>query len=368
MLKLSSPQFTEEAIEGVAAVLRSGMLVQGAWVRRFEQALAESLGVSEVVVVSSGTAALHLALLGAGLQAGDEVLVPAFTFPATANAVVLAGGRPVLVDIGLSDFCIDPAALGAAVTPRTRFILPVHEFGQAADLDAIMVCARARGLQVIEDAACAFGTEYDGRKVGTFGACGCFSFHPRKAITTGEGGAISTNDAALAGRLRALRNHGIHATSAGNDFVAAGLNYRMTEFQAVLGVHQMPGFEDGVARRIAQARRYDELLAGVPGLRTPASLPRRRAVYQTYHVVLPEAIERAEVIASLKARGIETNLGAQALNCLTYFQEAFGYDERSCPQATIAFRRGLALPMGGHCRDSDIASVADALRAGLAGV
>jgi len=362
MLRLSSPRFSEEAIKAVEAVLRTGMLVQGEWVGRFESAVAEYLGVPHVVAVSSGTAALHLALLGAGLRPGDEVIVPAFTFPATANAVVVAGGRPVLVDIGPHDLCLDVQRIETALTPRTRAIMPVHEFGQSADMDGISAIASRHGLIVIEDAACAFGTRLGGRAVGTLGSCGCFSFHPRKAITTGEGGAISTQDSDLATRLRELRNHGIRPSADGPDFVAAGLNYRLTEFQAALGFHQLPEFEAGIERRIQQARMYREHLAGIPGLETPADIPGRRAVYQTYHVILPQHVQRRDVIAALRQRGIESNLGAQALNCLSFFRRHYGYTPESCPVATRAFHYGLALPIGPHCTDDDIVMVAEALR------
>jgi perosamine synthetase len=367
MLKLASPQFTDQALAAVEAVLRSGQLIQGEWVRRFEAALAEYLGLAHVVAVSSGTAALHLALVAAGVRPGDDVLVPAFTFPATANAVVHAGGRPRLVDVSADDLCMDARLIEAALTDRTRFILPVHEFGQSADMKAIMAIAARHGLTVIEDAACALGAAFETRPVGTFGICGCFSFHPRKSITTGEGGAVSTSDPGLAENLRMLRNHGIRSTPQGNDFVAAGLNYRLTEFQAVLGYHQMCGFGDTIARRIRQAELYSQLLADIPGLTLPRQFDDRRAVFQTYHVVLPAGVSRADVIASLLQQGVETNLGAQALNCLSFFREAYGYRDESCPVASRLFQRGLALPLGAHCADVDLERVAAALRRVLAG-
>lgn len=365
VLRLASPHFSEEAIRAVEGVLRAGMLVQGEWVARFEGALAEHLAVPHVVVVSSGTAALHLALMGVGLGPGDEVIVPAFTFPATANAVVVGGGRPVLVDVQPHDLCLDVSKIESAVTPRTRAIMPVHEFGQSADMDGILAVAAKHGLEVIEDAACAFGTQYGGRPVGSLGRCGCFSFHPRKALTTGEGGAITTSDSALATRLRELRNHGIRSAIDGLDFVAAGLNYRLTEFQAALGFHQLTDFEAGIERRIHQAGIYNEQLADVAGLGLPAAIPGRRAVFQTYHVLLPHSADRAAIIAVLRQQGVESNLGAQALNCLSFFRKKYGYTPESHPVATRAFRHGLALPIGPHCTDGDVVRVATALRAAL---
>lgn len=367
MLRLAAPSFPEAALEAALDVLRSGMLVQGERVARFEEALAGYLGVPHVVAVSSGTAALHLSMLAAGIRPGDEVIVPAFTFPATANAVVVSGGRPVLVDIDPRTHCIQPAAIDAAVTPRTRFLLPVHEFGQAADIPAIMALAARHGLRVIEDAACAFGTRSAGRPVGGFGLCGCFSFHPRKALTTGEGGAITTSDADFADRVRRLRNHGIQQTPDGPDFTMAGLNYRMTEFQAALGIHQVPEFERGIELRIRQAALYRTHLSSVPGLELPQESPGREAVYQTFHVVLPPGTMRRDVIAELRGKGIETNLGAQALNCLSFFRTEYGYTPATCPIATRSFERGLALPIGAHCSDDDIRFVAETLAGLLVG-
>lgn len=367
MLRLAQPAISEAAIADAMNVLRSGYLVQGAHVARFESGLAQYLGVKHAIVVSSGTAALQLAVLALGLGPGDDVIVPAFTFPATANVVELAGATTVLVDIGLEDCCLDASLLEAVRTPRVKAIIPVHEFGQSADMDGVMAFAARHGIEVIEDAACALGAEHRGQKVGTIGRLACFSFHPRKAITTGEGGAVTTNDDALANVVRSLRNHGLDPASPGRmDFVRAGLNCRMTEFQAVLASHQLRGLDDAISVRERQARHYDGLLAGVDGLQTPARFAERRPVHQTYHVVLPRNADRTDVIRRLRASGIETNLGAHALNCLTYFRRKYGFDEQAYPNASVAWRSGLALPLGGHCRPDDQARVAGELARTLA--
>ena len=363
MLKLAQPEFSDAAIADAVEVLRSGRLVQGEHVARFEAALGKFLGVRHVVAVSSGTAALHLAVLALGIGPDDEVIVPAFTYPATANAVEVAGARSVLVDIGIDDFCIDTAQLEAAWSPRVRAIIPVHEFGQSADMDGVIRFSERHGIDVIEDAACALGTEFCGRKAGTIGRLGCFSFHPRKAITTGEGGAIATVDDDLARELRALRNHGLDPdVTPQMDFIRAGLNYRMTELQAVLGFHQLQMLQEALATRHAQAARYDGLLASVSEVRPPARFASRRSVYQTYHVMLQDSVDRNQAIAMMKKAGIETNLGAHALNCLKYYRNKYHTSPADFPTATAAYQRGLALPIGSQCAMGEIDHVVDTLR------
>jgi dTDP-4-amino-4,6-dideoxygalactose transaminase len=366
MIALARPDIPEQAIARAAEIIRSGMLVQGACVCEFERQLSVYLGVQHVVVVSSGTAALHLTLLALDIGPGDEVVVPAFTFPATANAVVLAGAEPVLADINLDDFCINPAVLERVISPRTKAIMPVHEFGQAADMAAIMTIANAHGLAVIEDAACALGTEFEGKRVGTIGCAGCFSFHPRKALTTGEGGAVVTDDDQIANRVRALRNHGMVPTTVRPDFRYAGFNYRMTDFQAALAPAQLAVFEETVRARITAASRYDALLVCASRLRVPARFSNRRMVYQTYHVLLEEGIERDAVISAMRQLGVETNIGAYALNLLTYFKTTRQWAPNDFPCAVAAFARGLALPIGPHVGEVEAAQVVTALTRCLA--
>jgi len=261
MIKLAKPNISEEAIKKASDVIRSGNLVQGKYVKEFEESLCRYLNVKNAIVVSSGTAALHLALLVLDIKKGDEVIVPAFTFPATANVVEIVGAKPIFVDITLDDFCIDTSKIEEKITSNTKVIIPVHEFGQAAKMDDIMNIAKKYNLKIMEDAACALGAEINNKKVGTFGDLGCFSFHPRKAITTGEGGAIVTNNDVLAEKLRALRNHGISLVNNKVDFIYAGLNYRMTDFQAALGLVQLSEIENIIEQRIKIANLYDDKLS-----------------------------------------------------------------------------------------------------------
>jgi dTDP-4-amino-4,6-dideoxygalactose transaminase len=257
--------------------------------------------------------------------------------------------------------CIDASKIEKSVTEKTGAIIVVHEFGQSAEIDKILALADSLELEVIEDAACALGTEYNGLKAGTFGLMGCFSFHPRKAITTGEGGLIVTDDDDLACKLRALRNHGISLEDGHQDFLYAGLNYRMTEFQAVLGLSQLAMIEDSIVTRIRQAERYDKALIATDMIRTPPLFNNRRATYQTYHILADDNIDRNKLIASFKAAGIETNLGAQAINCLTYYRHKYGYAPDDFPNAAKAYQQGLALPIGNHLKDEDIDFIAETL-------
>ena len=362
MIRLSRPYIPEEAYEKVIDVLRSGNLVQGKYVEQFENELKDYLGVEHAVLVSSGTAALHLSLIALGIREGDEVIVPAFTFPATANVVELVGAKPVLVDINLDDFCIAPELIEAAITPKTKAIIPVHEFGQAADIKEIIKIAEKHNLFVIEDAACALGTEFNNKKCGTFGIIGCFSLHPRKAITTGEGGIIVTNNLKIAEKIKALRNHGIQYNDKGMDFVYAGFNYRLTEIQAVIGIEQLKIIDELIEKRIQIAKMYDNILSDINWVKTPKLFKERKMIYQSYHILLNENINRNNLIKYLRDNNIETNLGAQALNCLEFYKNKYKYLCSDYPNATRCFTSGLVLPMSYNLSIDDIKEVYDKIK------
>lgn len=352
MLKLSTPSLGDDEYRAVERVLRSGQLVHGEECELFEQELADYLGCKEVVLVSSGTAALHLALVALGIGADDAVLVPDFTFPATVNVVELVGARPILVDVDLHSYNITLENIQAAIdkwqgTEKLKAIIPVHEFGCPADMDKIMAIAREHNLVVIEDAACGLGATYQGQKVGTFGHAGCFSFHPRKAITTGEGGAIATDDAELAAKLRIWRNHGILKADQGVKFILPGFNYRLTNFQAAMGRTQLAKFDRWLQVRSTLQQLYRKELTDTKML-IPYELIGH--AWQTFMVVLPKDVERKEIIARLKEIGIETNLGAQAIHCQPYYQQKYpkmcsSHQENN---ATWLYTHGLALPL---CQD-----------------
>ena len=359
MIRLAKPNIPEAAINNIKEIFKSGDLVQGKYVKEFETVLQNYLNISYSIIVSSGTAALHLCLMALGIKKGDEVIVPAYTFPATANVIEITGAEPVLVDININDYCTDVSGITSRITDRTKAIIPVHEFGQSADIEPIMQIARKYNLMVIEDAACALGTEYNGKKAGTFGNAGCFSFHPRKAITTGEGGLIVTDDKNIADKVRALRNHGI---SDENDFTYAGLNYRMTDFQAAIGLAQMDNIEKAIENRIEMAYSYEKLLENCDYIRTPDVFPFRKNVYQTYHILLDERIDRDKLIVNLHENGVQTNFGAHALHCLTYFREKYNYEDNNFPVARQAYKKGLALPIGDHLKNGDIEFIVEKLK------
>ena len=372
MIRLTIPSIEEDDLAAVAGVLASGFLVQGKHVAAFEQAVADYVGARHAVAVSSGTAALHLSLLALGVRPGDLVAVAAYSFTATANVIELCGARPVFVDIQPETFNMDPARLAEALERRAagrlKAILPVHTFGQMADMAAILALAEERGVPIVEDAACALGAAWQGRQAGSWGRMGCFSFHPRKAITTGEGGMIVTHDAKLAARLRALRNHGLDPEAPSPDFILPGLNYRMTDFQGALGVAQMAKLDRIIAARRRLAARYDELLRGTP-VQPPAVAPGSQPVYQSYVVLLPKeaAARRADLIAALKARGIETAIGTWHMPLLTYYRQTYGYREGDFPVADDVFARSLTLPLHERLEEREQEQVVQSLLALLSG-
>lgn len=361
MIKLAKPYIPKKSYENIRQVLESGNLIQGEYVMEFERKVQEYLQVPYVKMVSSGTAALHLAMLALDIKPGDEVIVPAFTYPATANAVELVGAKPVLVDINLSDFCIDTNQIEQKITQRTKAIIPVHEFGQPANMKDILFIAEKYNLIIVEDAACALGSEFESKKVGTFGTIGCFSLHPRKAITTGEGGIVVTHDKLLAHKIDLLRNHGAEKNNGKLDFFLAGLNYRMTDFQAAMGLPQLEKIKEIIKVRKKQAENYNASLKEIDWIKIPSTFKNRKHVYQTYHVLI-EYKTRDELIKTLKEKGVETNLGAQALHCLTFYAEKYNYRPNDYPNARKAYEQGLALPLGNHLKKGDLEKVVESIK------
>jgi len=343
--------------------------VHGPESEAIEQELAAYLGCREAILVSSGTAALHLALMALDIGAGDAVLVPDFTFPATANAVMAVGARPVLVDVNEDTYNLDPQRLREAIDgwrgpERMKAVMPVHEFGHPADMTAINSIAAEHGLYVVEDAACALGANLNGRKTGTFGDLACFSFHPRKTLTTGEGGLLTTDNQELAQRVRRLRNHGMERTDTGMRFMEPSLNYRLTNFQAALGRAQLPSLDGWVSDRKELAALYVEYLTASASerlLTLPNADPGHS--WQTFMVVLNDRFDRSEVIAKLKAVGIESNLGAQSMQEIGLYGPA----SAGCNVGPKLYAQGLALPLYERMTPDQIRQVADNLRAVLSG-
>lgn len=365
-IRLALPFTDGQEIEEIAAVMATGTLTQGPKVAEFEGRVAELIGVRHAIATTSATTALHLSLAALGIGPGDEVIVPDFTFPATANVVVQQGAVPVLVDIDLSTFTLDPRDLERRVTPRTRAIVPVHAFGLTADMDAVMaIAADGGGIPVVEDAACALAATYRGRACGGIGSLGCFSFHPRKSITTGEGGMVTTNDDDLAQRARILRSHGGIREQNRFRFEAAGFNYRLSDILAAVGVAQLRKLDWILERRRAVADAYRRLLGGEALLTLPAEPAWGGHVYQSFVVLVDEAVDRDQVIAALVRDGIETTIGTYALHREPFFARTYGYRAGDRPASLTAYRRSLALPLYPTIGEADLARVADRLRAAL---
>ena len=368
MIRLAVPDIQEADIARVVEVLRSGNLVQAGEVAGFEQALAEFTGIEHGAAVSSGSAALHLALLSLHIHPGDAVIIPAFTFPATANVVEAVGAEVVLCDVDPRTYVMTPEALSACIQRHgkgnLKAVIVVHEFGYPARMAEICALARKNNLRVIEDAACALGTTSDGTHVGAFGDLGCFSFHPRKAVTTGEGGLVVSRDRALIEAVKELRNHGMRVTGSTRDFVVAGLNYRMTEFQAALGVGQLVRFPQQIRDRRNLVECYQDLLHDDPRVTLPASDSGHS--WQTFMVTLGLGQNRDDVITALAEQGIQASLGAQAINCLSYYRGRYGWGPDSCPVAARLYSHGLALPLHGRMIEADVRQVVAAVGTALA--
>lgn len=355
MIRLAVPSIEEDDLAAVREVLETGFLVQGARVAAFEEALRSWTGTEYVAAVSNGTAALHLSLLALDTGPGDLVLVTAYSWPATANAIELCGARPVFVDIDPRTFNMDPARLLAelknlasdpAAKGKVKAVLPIHAFGQMADMKSICEAADQFGIPVIEDAACALGAKWENRPAGAWGKLATFSFHPRKAVTTGEGGAISLSDPALLRKIRALRNHGLDPDASSPNFILAGFNYRLTEFQAALGVTQLRKMNRILTRRRELAAGYAKILSDSPV--TPPHIPELcLPTYQSYVCLLPERARdrRAAVIAALKARGIETNIGTYHMPLIEFYRRKYGFQPGDFPAADSAAARAITLPL-----------------------
>ncbi len=359
MIRIAQPIIGPEEESAVLRALRSGQLAQGKLVEDFEMAVANYLGAQHAVAVSSGTAALVVALQAHGIGTGDEVIVPVFTFAATANAVLLVGATPVFVDIDPADFNINVAQLERTRTPRTKAVIPVHLYGQPCDMTSIGAFARQQGLVVIEDACQALGARWQTRKVGTFGT-GCFSFYATKGITTGEGGMIVTDDGGVATQARLLRNQG-EAVRYRTDTL--GYNFRATELAGALGLAQLPRADEWIERRRANAAWVTQHLEGVL---TPVERPDAFHIYQQYTVRVPNG-QRDSVQAALRAQEIESAVYYPL--CLhqqpLYQQRGYG---GSFPVAEAAAQEVLSLPVHAALSQGDLERIASAVNSALAGV
>jgi perosamine synthetase len=381
MIPITKPCFGEEERKAILEPLESGWVVQGPKVAEFERLFAEFAGVKYAIATTSCTTALHLSLVAMGIGPGDEVILPSFTFVATANAVEYTGATTVFCDIDLETFNIDADQVERKITKKTKAIIPVHLFGLSADMNAIMQIAKRHGLRVIEDAACGLGSYYHGKHVGAFGDSGCFSFHPRKAITTGEGGMIITKDHDSMVAFKSLRDHGAsksdldrHVDRGGSllpQFDQLGYNYRLTDLQGALGVAQMRAAGEIIATRKARAERYRQLLKNESWLETPVCPDGSIHSYQSY-VCLFRANEdfqrskplgmdrisllnekRNQLMEQLMAKGIAVRQGTHAVHALGYYRKKYHTKLEDYMNSFIAERLSVTLPLYTQMTDEE---------------
>ena len=375
-LPLSRPSLGEEEIGEVLEVIRSGWITSGPRVKRFEEEFSRYVGTRHAVAVSSCTAALHVALLAHGLGPGDEVITSSMTWSATVNMIEVVGAKPVFADVDRETLQCTQETMAAAVTERTRAILPVHFAGQACDLDGLAAMATRRGLTIIQDAAHAVGTEFYGRRIGSDGVTACFSFHPIKNITTGEGGMITTGSDELAEKFRLLRFHGVNRDAwsrYGNvdspryETVTPGWKYGLTDLQAALGIHQLAKLNGFIERRRRLAELYHEQLAGIDGVR-----PLGRAVGTSRHAwhlfvvtIEPDRFgcDRDRFMQAMARQGVGTGLHFTAVHLHKYYRSQYGYAPGDLPNTEWASDRVVSLPLFPGMNDADVSRVCEAIRA-----
>ena len=377
-LNITAPSFDESEVDNVRRCLQSGWVTQGPMTAEFEQRFAQRHQVRHALATTSCTAALHLATAALNLGPGDEVIVPAFTWVTSAHCAEYVGARAVFADVDLATFNLDPAAFAAAITPKTRAVVVVHLFGLSAEMDRILETAERHQIAVIEDAACAVGTMYNGVPVGGLGEIGCFSFHPRKVVTTGEGGMVTTNSSALSDAVKPLRNHG--ATPHGlpprpyhmSRFERLGYNLRLSDIQAAVGLAQLDKLESLLSERRQRAERYDERLAGVDGIARPHVPDRCDHTYQSYvlRVLDGGTPRRNAVMDALAEDGIQTRPGTHAVHRLGYYRHKYGLQAADFPRAAEAEDTTITLPifpgMTDAQQDRIVESLCSALEGGIA--
>jgi dTDP-4-amino-4,6-dideoxygalactose transaminase len=382
ILPIALPKLGDAEIAAVARVIQSGWITQGPEIAAFEAEFARFCGAKEAVATSNCTTALHLVLHALGIGKGDEVIVPSLSFIASANAIAHTGATPVFADVTLDDLNVEPAAIAAAITPRTKAIMPVHQLGFPARIAEIAEIAQRRGLALVEDAACAIGSRIrigeTWREIGApFGIAACFSFHPRKLLTTGDGGMITTDDVEFAARLRRLRQHGMSVTdrerhAAGRvifeSYDEVGFNYRMTDIQAAIGREQLKRIPAMVAERRQLVELYRMKLAPIPGVVVPIDRPDTATNWQSLHAFLPAAADQHAVMESMLAAGIATRRCVMCSHLEPAYQatRAQNIGNRSLANSEYAAAHGIVLPLFAGMTEADINRVADALRAALA--
>jgi perosamine synthetase len=372
-IQISLPSTGDEEWQAVREPLLSGWLTQGPKVAAFEKAFAERHRVPHALAVTSCTTGLHLALVGLGIGPGDEVILPAFTWVATANVILYCGATPVFADVDPATCNIDIADVARRVTPRTKAVIAVHLFGLCADMDALRAALPA-DVKIVEDAACAAGADYKGRPAGGLGDVAAFSFHPRKSITTGEGGMVTTRDADLAARMDKLRNHGAEISEEQRhkgprpyllpDFNLLGFNYRMTDLQGAVGLVQLGKLDRFIAERQRWAWFYRERLSALSWLRMPVFPETGNHAWQAFVTRVDPAtapMPRNELMERLQQRGIATRPGTHAVHMLNYYRDRFGLAPDDYPGARDCDANTMAIPLHNRMSDEDYDYVVQSL-------
>jgi perosamine synthetase len=380
-IQIARPCVGQEEWEALKEPLLSGWLSQGPQVAAFEKVFAERHGVKFAKATTSCTTALHSALLAMGIGPGDSVIVPSFTWVATANVVEYCGAAPIFCDCLAGTYCMDPESCEAKIREALdrhlapKALIPVHLFGLCADMEPVLDLARRYGLKVVEDAACAVGAEYHGQMAGGMGDVGCFSFHPRKIITTGEGGICTTNSAEVAERINRLRNHGASLSEEQRhgsdmpylmpDFDILGFNYRMTDLQGALGLVQMKKLDGLLEERRTWSGYYLEELADLAWLSLPAEPADFRHSWQAFVCTIREkeaGHSRDEILEYLHRNGVGSRVGTHAVHELGYYRKKYGISSRDCPVASRLHRTTLALPLHNAMAAEDYERVVILLR------
>ena len=367
MIRLNVPDISEAEIEAAARALRSGQLTQGQETLKFEQSFAKLVGAKDGIAVSSATTGLELALRVLGIGSGDEVIIPDYSWPATGNAVVSVGATPIFADISLDTYCMDVSKVRDLVTARTRAIMPVHAFGHMADMESLSALSGELGIAVIEDAACAFGSSQEGRSAGLWGDFGVFSFHPRKIVTTGEGGMVLASDALNEQRARLARTHGAKREGLFAEFEDFGFNFRISEMQAAIGTVQLDRSRELLATRRRKATSLMKLLDGTPGAQLPSEKQGFIHSFQSFVILLDKSISRDDVVRRMAERGIETTLGTYSMSSQKSFDRFKGNDPaKNLANSHFAFQQALSIPLHTKLSDTDLEIINLELRGALA--
>lgn len=342
-IKLIEPVVGKEEIKNIGKVLRSGWLTEGPQVAEFEERIKKYIDVRYAIATTSCTTAIELALRALKIGPGDEVIVPDFTHPATGNMVRWIGATPVLVDVDLFSYNIDPEEVEKAITQKTRCILPVSWGGNPLEIKPLDEMKEKHGLFIVEDAACSLGSEFDGKKTGTMADITCLSFHPRKIITTGEGGMATTDNATYAERIKHLKKFGMETANGEITFTGDGTNYKLSDILAAIGIAQMSKIDAIIKRRIELAKRYTELLANVDSVRPPEKKKNAKHIYQTYAIYVEKDGIRDKIIEDLRKKNIETQIGTYSLHLQPSYKQAKKVGKLE--GAEKLYRNLLTLPM-----------------------